>query len=328
MDDIKLKEKFEGLKDSYRRAGSNMQESIELFLKDNSIPYLAVTHRIKTFNSFKKKVELKKYSDPFNQNEDICGVRVILYLPSDIEKLEKILKDEFVVVSSVDKTKQLDHDQFGYRSVHYIVKFKAEWCLAPNYRGLAGLKIEIQLRTILMHAWAEVEHKLAYKSNQSVPEKLKRKLSLLSAKFEEADEQFQDIFDQIIKIQEETKEELVSGEQSHIKELNLETLQGIADFYFPNYSKHRPMLASTLETILKLKLNLANVVTAIENMKEFTDWIQETIFGKNARTKTTQANLISYAIEAEYFSLFDKNHFGNDRKLLLDSLINKLKKKS
>ena len=63
----------------------------------------------------------------------------------------------------------LEPDRFGYRSRHFIVSVNREWLKAPNYRGLSGLKAEIQVRTILMHAWADVEYKLAYKKRNMFP---------------------------------------------------------------------------------------------------------------------------------------------------------------
>ena len=58
-----------------------------------------------------------------------------------------------------------------------------EWLVSPNYRGLGDIKIEIQVRTILMHAWAEIEHKLAYKNKAQIPESVTRNLALISAAF-------------------------------------------------------------------------------------------------------------------------------------------------
>jgi hypothetical protein len=52
------------------------------------------------------------------------------------------------------------------------------------------LKAEIQIRTVLQHAWAAISHKLQYKREDDVPAPLRRKLFRLSALFELADDEF------------------------------------------------------------------------------------------------------------------------------------------
>jgi len=44
---------------------------------------------------------------------------------------------------------------------------------APNYRGLSKLNFEIQARTILMHGWAAINHKLLYKHEKIYQNHLK-----------------------------------------------------------------------------------------------------------------------------------------------------------
>lgn len=60
----------------------------------------------------------------------------------------------------------------------------------PLFRDCDGLKVEEQLRTILMHVLAAISHKLLYKRENDAPNVLKRKLNRLSALIELADEQF------------------------------------------------------------------------------------------------------------------------------------------
>ncbi len=55
---------------------------------------------------------------------------------------------------------------------------------------------EIQLRTILQDAWAEVEHELVYKSDISLPnQSIRRKLASLNATLTLSDLIFQEIRD-------------------------------------------------------------------------------------------------------------------------------------
>ena len=155
-----LREYFDKEKTNFERLCGNIQEALKIFLDENNIDYLAITGRVKAFESFADKCVRKKYSDPFVENEDFVGIRVIVYFPDDVDKVCKIIDEEFDIVRTENKTEQLAVDKFGYRSHHKIVTVKQSWARSPNYRTVGQIKAEIQVRTILMHAWAEVEHKL------------------------------------------------------------------------------------------------------------------------------------------------------------------------
>ena len=56
-----------------------------------------ILSRIKTLDSFKEKVTRGDYDDPFNQINDILGIRIITLFRSDLEKLSKIIGEQFDV---------------------------------------------------------------------------------------------------------------------------------------------------------------------------------------------------------------------------------------
>ncbi len=177
----------------YSRLKQVMLDTLNQLFIGNAIELFSLEGRIKTLNSFIEKIERKNYINPLSEMEDICGVRVICYYSSDLEIIESILKSEFSFISSSDKQKESGADRFGYSSRHYIICLKEEWLYSPLYRDLSGLKIEIQVRTILMHTWAAISHKLMYKKESSIPVEINRKLNRLSALIELADEQFDSI---------------------------------------------------------------------------------------------------------------------------------------
>lgn len=188
-----LAQKFRELKPKYSRLTENVREALVQFLNEENISSFDVEKRVKDEKSFLDKVLRKSYESPFYEVEDIAGVRVICYYNEDLTAIDEIIKNQFVVSSYSNKSQELDEDQFGYASNHYVVELNKQWLKAPNYRGLEGLKVEIQVRTILMHSWAAISHKLLYKKNEDVPKEFKRKLNRLSALIELADEQFDDI---------------------------------------------------------------------------------------------------------------------------------------
>ena len=171
-----FRQQFAERKPHYEKLATNLQDALKSLLTDKKIAYLEVLARVKDVESAYEKIARKEYSKPFEQIEDWCGLRIICYYPSDIDLICKMLKDEFDVKTQEDTSKRLAAHEFGYRSTHFILQIKPAWASTPNYRTLEGFKAEIQVRTILMHAWAEIEHKLSYKSAEQVPEQFKRKL--------------------------------------------------------------------------------------------------------------------------------------------------------
>ena len=235
-----LRIKYSELSDKYNILAINLKEALKGFLNDAGIDVIDVQHRVKDFESFYEKIQRKGYSKPFEETEDICGLRIICYYPSDLDKISEIINREFDVLESTDKAALLEPDRFGYRSIHFIVSVKEAWSKAPNYRGLSGLKAEIQLRTILMHAWADVQYKLAYKKKEHVPPQLRRKLSQLSALFEVADQQLDSLREEREKYKQSI---IIKGKRPRIIQfdasqgLNIDNLQAVLDLHFPNRTR-------------------------------------------------------------------------------------------
>jgi len=181
---------YNDLKPKLERLKSNIESALTHTISEASIPLFSVESRIKDDQSLTDKIEKKRYSSPLEQVEDLCGLRVICYYQEDISKICEIVEREFKILEKEDKRTTLNEDQFGYTSCHYIVQLRDDWLVHPGARGLDGLKAEIQIRTMLMHAWAAISHKLLYKKENDVPPQIKRQLNRLSALIELADEQF------------------------------------------------------------------------------------------------------------------------------------------
>jgi ppGpp synthetase/RelA/SpoT-type nucleotidyltranferase len=282
----------------YTRVANNTKEAIEHFLNENNIPFLTVVSRVKDFDSFYEKISRKNYSNPFEENEDFCGVRVILYYISDLEKVNEIISNNYDVKETEDKSDSLELNEFGYRSNHMIIKIKDSWCVTPNYSNLNDLKIELQVRTVLMHAWAEIEHKLGYKNEAQIPKELQRKLYLMSAKLEDADAQFQEIKISADKFKSETVRSSEKLGRFTGKDLNLDSAQALLTYYFPDNEPHTIMTSKLLDDILECKLSIDEVIDIAEKTKQYVDFIEKDLFGDKSNLKTTQANLLSYGLEA------------------------------
>lgn len=325
-----ISQKFKDKSNEYEKLGYNISQALELLLKENQIPYLSINYRVKDHDSFISKIERKSYNSPFDEIEDICGLRIICYYQSDIEKIKGIIKKEFNSLENENKEDNLDFDQFGYRSFHFIIKIKDEWLSTPNYRGLENLKAELQIRTVLMHAWAEIEHKLAYKSKSQIPKEFRRKLSRISAKLEESDEQFEDIKNQI-EINKTTLIELAkeSNGFNNNAEFNLDNFQAFLDFTFWDRLKDIKATRNLFEEMIDEKLTLKMLIDGYEKSKHILEDIEyeENILVDSQLTKGDYV-WGQTGIARTILELTNKNYFEYRKKLGLDmEIIEKYKHK-
>ncbi len=282
-----LKEEYEVSKPKYDRLGFNVCEALKTFLDEQKISALSIEYRVKTYESFSEKISRKGYKNPFVDVEDFCGIRVIAYFPDDVEKIDQIIKSEFKVYNSEVKQEQLNDDQFGYRSDHFIVSIKDAWLATPNYRGLCDVKAEIQVRTVLMHAWADLSHKLAYKKKDSTPPQFLRNIYQLSALFELADEKFQSLRDQKEK-NISSLVELAEKSETHQfpvdSPLNVDTLQAYLDYRFPNRYKdddHKNNVSELVEELTRCSITLEKLDFYLKKCEKIIDEMEEITLPEN-----------------------------------------------
>ncbi len=163
---------------------------------------VSVRYRVKDFSSWYAKI-LRTASSPGKENRtpavtDILGIRVICPFIEEVKIVSDILEDLFHVQEIDVKGADYPYHHFGYESVHFIIRIP-DYCRSdkqvPN-NFIQSPVCEVQVRTILQEAWAEVEHELVYKSDFSpLDEPLKRKLAALNANLTLSDIMFQEIRD-------------------------------------------------------------------------------------------------------------------------------------
>lgn len=294
MEKVKVQEHYEKNHTLYLKLAENTKQALVTFLSDKQISYHTISSRIKEFDSYLEKIERKGYDKPIEQIEDFCGIRIICFYPVDLDKISEIIHEEFDVIESIDKTENLEADRFGYRSNHYIVKIKKTWTKAPNFRGLENLKLEIQVRTILMHSWADIEHKLAYKTKDDIPLKFRRKLYQLSALLEIADNQFQELKNE----KEILKNSLIvqdkgQKEFNFSNDLNLDTLQTYLDFTFPKRDKSNKLTSVLLEELKRHNISLQDLDDMRKDAKPILEAVEKEIInnGKWAQVGIARAIL-------------------------------------
>lgn len=185
----------ENLRPAFTRLSERLHGLLKDLLKDAGIDVAQLDHRVKDVDSFVGKVERKAYADPFAEIKDFCGFRIVTYYSDDVQKVADLLRKEFAVDPdhSTDKLGELAVDEFGYRSFHVVATLGDSRTGLPEWKVHANRSFEIQVRSVLQHAWAAISHKLDYKTASQAPEELRRKLFRLSALLELADDEFASI---------------------------------------------------------------------------------------------------------------------------------------
>ena len=257
-----------------------MNTALQSILKKGGIEVHSISYRVKDFDSFWNKFQRKLYKEPFKQVEDLCGLRIICFYSSDLAKVASIIHKEFVVKESVNKETLLAPDSFGYRSLHFIVTVKDSWLNAPNYRELDGIKAEIQVRTILMHAWADFEHKLLYKRPEHVPNQFKRTLCQLSALFEVADEQFDNLRKEKERYRRSITPRLFKENPDLLETTNLDNLQAVIDIIFPTRVRDIHSTRWLLDEMLAIGISTRDFVVAWKKARRVVPEMEKEVFGR------------------------------------------------
>ena len=188
---------------SFEADAAAISKEIKDMLSSAGIIVAAVESRVKTEDSLAGKLELKgsKYAS-LSDITDIIGLRVITFYIDDVDKVASGIERMYEVdwENSVDKRKLHEIDSFGYLSLHYICR-----------RGDSPYRFEIQLRTVLQHAWANMNHDTGYKSGVEVPREYLRNLNRLAGMLELADEQFSRIRTELTDYRRRVRSLVASG---------------------------------------------------------------------------------------------------------------------
>jgi ppGpp synthetase/RelA/SpoT-type nucleotidyltranferase len=159
--------------DYYDQVGRLAQAKLESTLQEAGIRAI-VTSRPKSIGRLREKCRQRDTGILYTSVEqiyddivDLVGVRVALYFPGERDQVDGIITRLFHLVESrkefPDATQLRPEKRFsGYSAVHYRVRLQ-ERELTESEQRYALAKIEIQVASVLMHAWSEVEHDLIYK---------------------------------------------------------------------------------------------------------------------------------------------------------------------
>jgi ppGpp synthetase/RelA/SpoT-type nucleotidyltranferase len=183
----------------YQGFTERLEHLVQDLLEQVGIELFHVESRTKSIERFMQRIAnpSASFRDPVNEMYDLSGVRVVLYFAEDLEKIARMVEEEFTVHKdfSVPYDALQDPDAYGYRSIHYAVSLAPHRATLREWRRYGEMKAEIQIRTILQNAWSAITKKLPYDEVVQSKSLLKRKLLRMSALLEEADEGFLSVWD-------------------------------------------------------------------------------------------------------------------------------------
>lgn len=208
MDEIKLKkhiDEYLKLKPLYKDFSLALKFILEKLLDNNNFKYQIVTAREKSEKSLYEKLKHLQSIKRIEKIEDLAGCRIIFYINDDINKFISILRDEFEIGQIEEK-----YEEDGYHAIHLQIKFKKNRLTLSEYEKYKNLQCNIQLTTVLFHAWSELYHDVIYKADKEISEFAPQAFLTIKNRFsktmkehlQEAQHNFDFIFKQLEKIRQ------------------------------------------------------------------------------------------------------------------------------
>ncbi|WP_089084317.1 GTP pyrophosphokinase [Aquitalea magnusonii] len=239
--------------------------------------------RAKEVDSAIGKIARKNYDDPLMQMTDLVGVRFVVLISPQIKVVSEVLESIDSWAFSLDRDWEQEvevaPETFGYQSRHYVVRSK----YALDFDGVtvpANLPCEVQIRTIMQHAYAEMMHDSIYKANGIVPPQAKRFAASSMALIETADHLFCEtmrLLDEENRPRKQLWEELVGMYRAKIgdtgfgydERLNLEILDQCNKYLTPD-------VATEIQLMVRDRPAIVERIKSRTTSDPF--WLQPTAF--------------------------------------------------
>jgi len=326
----RLKEKYEKSRALYTR----LVEEVCFILRDEIRKRKIKIHgdvigRIKTYDSLYDKILRKEISNYPIEILDIAGVRIVCLYRSDLERIGKLISENFDVLSSDTSRNRTEAEtQFGYMSDHYVVRLKPE-AKGKRYDEIKSLKCEIQVRTILMDAWASVSHHLAYKKEIDIPSESRRDFNAVSGLLYAADTHFELFRDAVEKSRKELAENMRSDKIDIEQEINLDSLQAYLKWRMPDRERTSAEFYSALVSELRNfgYRRILGVDKMIQKSIEAAEALEGEEMGKKFYTDTGLLKICLLLFDKSYRNAVKERFLDRNERLfaLIDKYDSKVK---
>ncbi|AEV26626.1 hypothetical protein Dsui_2263 [Azospira oryzae PS] len=209
MKEIEFIERWRSEQASYLAWGSFVRDSVTrglsaLGLNPASFLKIPAEPRLKEENSLVGKAfhRGKNYLDPYQEIEDKVGVRFVVLLTAEVQKVSDVIESNTDWTTSLDKDFEADREsrplEFAYQSKHYVVK-AARNIQVGDVLVQMGTPCEVQIRTLLQHAHSELTHDNIYKKNPDteISKKVERTVAKSMALIEAVDDFFSQVLTEL-----------------------------------------------------------------------------------------------------------------------------------
>ena len=181
----------------YDEFTQRIRNLVEDLVQSEKILSYAIEGRTKTPGELTRYLSMSPGDAPASLDEipALATVRILLHFPEDVVRVEQILQKEFLVdlARSTPSSKLEDPDRFGYPAIQYVLSLDSTRSALREWEKYRGLKATVQVRTVIQEAWAVVSPQFAVPMDTASRNRIRRKLSRISALLEEADEGFLEI---------------------------------------------------------------------------------------------------------------------------------------
>ncbi len=316
----------------YERLTEAADEFIGEILENNTdINIHSVRARTKSVESLAEKVRRPgKDYDSLSEIKDLTAVRIVTYFADEIDEVGGVLENYLDIDPrhSIDKRKSFDYQEFGYSSLHKVARFKLDERPASMQDELSDLFFEIQIRTILQHAWAEIEHDLGYKYKEEIPDSINRRFARLSALLEVADDEFISLRDDLEKYEDKIQQQIKDQPGDvDINKLTLEQFMKIDEImqnlnaYIDEWSQNLPRKTTGKdfflgEAVKGLKLiGMSNIAGLKEIISEYEQLVKESfdlVFARDKELPGWSPSMILFALILIYGAVnYDRDDLQN-----------------
>lgn len=211
-------------REQFDRACEQVKEQCSELCERLGLKNAWITGRSKEPESLREKLAKKPYKH-LSDVPDLAGVRVVVNDRPQVRDFTSVMQEVFTINWRHTTTHRLEIDQVGYASRHFVVK----WTSKPRPQPEA-LNCEIQLRTLLQHAWAQTQRNFPIykqKNGASPSRRIRRQLNVISGLLESADSEIEKAWEEnrLIDIKQNAPEAITAKSLTDL--LNHEVIRNI-----------------------------------------------------------------------------------------------------
>lgn len=192
---------YKGMLLLYRSAMKEMATRLEILGEEYRFghhynPIRSMESRIKTDESIVRKLQ-RKGKDITVDNiqayvEDVAGIKILCRYTTDIYRIVDLISSQKGIEVLRSKDYQLDPKMSGYRSYHMVVTVPVTLS-----NETVPTKVEIQIHTMSMDVWNELEYELGFRCRGEVSESILKKLRECSDMIQYLDKKMLEIREEV-----------------------------------------------------------------------------------------------------------------------------------